>query len=248
MAQLSEKEILNEIIIGYRKFIDERYEYKRLSKKYDLPNSFDEERVARFKDYFLDNIYPDLEQREELNEAFESLDNYIKHPEKLFRIMIDSASLIFKYGRHLRKILNAGIKALTSFRRANQFENQLVQIAITQKTVPPFSTAKIKKLISALPAEEVNQFIESTQALFTTFEDRVLIGKIKEIIQHLVAKMKKRPQTYSEVEIRGIEIGYDIIQKGDVLFEELSQEEQKIIFDFIVKIERESMSEIFNKK
>ncbi|MFK7979352.1 MAG: hypothetical protein AB8G86_05190, partial [Saprospiraceae bacterium] len=47
----------------------------------------------------------------------------IQQPKKLLRILLDSGRLIFKYGRHLPKILNAGLKALRSFRTATQFEN-----------------------------------------------------------------------------------------------------------------------------
>ncbi|MEM6963406.1 MAG: hypothetical protein AAF573_01490 [Bacteroidota bacterium] len=242
---MNEKEVLKEIIKGYRNLINERYQYDYLAEKYTLPEYFDEKRVQIFKNYFLDYLYPDLEKREELNEAFESLDNYIKHPEKLFRLVIDSGSLLFKYGRHLRKILGAGIKALGSFRTANNFEQKLVAEAIRQNLQPPFETATIKNLIGSLSPKDIDEFIKSNQGLFETFEDRELVGKIKDIIRQLIAKMKKRPNVYASAEVKGLEIGYDIIRIGDELFEKLSAENQQLIFSFLVKVERDALNEIF---
>ncbi|MFT6320010.1 MAG: hypothetical protein ACJAT4_000932, partial [Granulosicoccus sp.] len=50
---------------------------------------------------------------------------------------------------------------------------------------------------------------------------------------------------YSSAEVKGLEIGKEIIEKGDLLFEELSTEEQGEIFKFIVEMEREEMDRIF---
>ncbi|MFK8004920.1 MAG: hypothetical protein AB8H03_01055 [Saprospiraceae bacterium] len=246
MKQKDEKnQILENVIIGYRKVVDDRYQYKNLKDRKDFPDSFTEQRVDKFKSYFLNNLYPPPEKREVLNEAFESLDNYIKHPEKLMRVLVDSTSLIFKYGRHLPKIVRAGLKALKSFRSASRFERSLVEQAITQNQNPPYSITQIENLIKTLSRKEIDDFMESSLALFDTLYDRTLVAKIKKIMDHLIEKMKKRPKVYSPAEIKGLEIGKEIIEKGDSLFEELSTEEQQKIFTFIINMEREEMDRIF---
>lgn len=243
----TEKEILEEVILGYRKIIKDRYQYSSLSRKYNLPSFFNEARVTLFRTYFLDYIYPPPVKRAELDEAFHSLDGYIQQPAKLLRILLDSGRLIFKYGRHLPKILTAGLKALRSFRRATQFEQQLVQQAITSNSVPPYSVQTINQLIKALPKEDLEAFIDSSHKLFETLHDRVLVKKIIEIVEYLIAKMKKRPAVYTPVEIRGLEIGRDIIKNGDLLFDQLPKEGQQQIFDLIIKVEREVLYDLFEE-
>ncbi|MFK7775389.1 MAG: hypothetical protein AB8F94_24830 [Saprospiraceae bacterium] len=238
-------QILENVIIGYRKVIDERYQYSNLKDRKDFPDSFSEERVDKFKSYFLNNLYPPPEKREVLNEAFDSLDNYIKHPDKLMRVLIDSTSLIFKYGRHLPKIAKAGLKALKSFRSASRFEENLMEKAIAQNQNPPYSIIQIEDLIKTLSRQEIDDFMESSLTLFDTLHDRTLVAKIKKIMDHLIEKMKKRPKIYSPAEIKGLEIGKEIIEKGDSLFEELSKVEQEKIFTFIVDMEREEMDRVF---
>lgn len=240
------KAIRDEVISGYRKVILERYDYALLKDRPDLPHSFDEDRINAFKNYFLDYLYPLPAKRTELDDAFDSLDSYIKQPDKLLRLLIDSGRLLFKYGRHLPKILNAGIKALRSFRRASHFEERLVEQAVLQELATPYDKAEIELLIRSLPRKELEAFIDSSRSLFEILHDRTLVAKIKEIVGHLIQKMKKRPKVYSSVEIRGMEIGEAIITQGDLLFDQLSKQDQELIFQLVIKMEREILDRIFS--
>lgn len=242
---MTEKQIFKEIITGYREVIQQRYQYQNLKDKYDLPNSFDQEKVALFRNYFLDYIYPDFEKREALNDAFESLDGYIKNPQKLLRLVLDSGRLIFKYGRHLPNIAKAGLRALKSFLTANQFEKKLITIAREEQLKAPYGKAEIDFLLKSLPKEEIEAFINSSQVLFETLYDRPLVKKIIEIVQYLIAQMKKHPSVYSAEEIQGLEIGFDIIREGNALFEQLPEKDQKRIFEFIIEIEKGVLEELY---
>lgn len=132
-------EVLNEVILAYRRAISERYNFEELQSKYDLPTTFDEERMELLKNYFLTYVYPEPSKREQLNDAFESLDSYTENPQKILRILADSVRILFKYGRHLPKILSAGLKALRSFKMGADFENNLMEAALNSKGKPPFS-------------------------------------------------------------------------------------------------------------
>lgn len=243
----TEKQLLNDIILGYREVIDQRYQYDKINAKFDLPKSFDENRVVLFRKFFLEYIYPHPETRKELDEAFDQLDNYTKQPEKLLRLLADSASLIFKFGRHLPKILKSGLSALRSFRTAVQFERKLVQNAQKLNLSGPFDPNKIDQIIGQLSKAELDEFIENSRLLFEILHDRVLVQKIKEIVGQLIAKMKKRPEVYSSVEVNGLEIGEEIITKGDLLFDQLNKDEQQRIFEVVLEIERKALEDVFNK-
>jgi len=242
------RETLNEVILAYRRLIEVRYQYGVIQEKYNLPASFDEERVSVFRDFFLNDLYPHPNQRRELEEAFHNLDNYIKNPEKLLRILIDSGSLIFKYGRHLPKILMAGLKALKSFRAATTFEEKLVQSALNMPLQPPYSNADVKAFLATLSDKEIQDFIRNNESLFETLYDRKLVCKIVEIVEHLIDKMQKRPKVYAPTEVNALVIGRDIIKGGDALFDELSQKEQKQILKTIIQIETDFLEAVFAEK
>lgn len=244
----TKKEVLNEIIIGYRKVISDRYNFENLQEKYDLPASFDAARIELIKNYFLTYVYPEPAKREELNEAFNSLDSYTENPEKILRILIDSGRILFKYGRHLPKILSAGIKALRSFKTGSEFESQLVENAMNSDRKLPFSKEDINSFISRLSSEKVEQFIENNKALFETLHNRTLMKKIIEIVDHLIQKMQSRAQTYSSEEVGGLIIGRDIVREGNLLFESLEKTEQRDLLAWIIQIETDALNDIFDKE
>lgn len=244
----NQKAILEAIIVAYRQLIEDRYQYDILRQKYPAAEQFGEERINRFRHYFLNYVYPPPEKRAELDSAFDHLDDYIKQPQKLLRIVVDSARLMFRYGRSLPKILRAGLQALKSFRTGSLFERKLSEQAQKMELSPPLSTLDISRLIAALPKSEIDQFIKDSQAMLHVLHDRPLVKKIIDIVEHLIKNMQKRPNLYSKEEIRGLEIGRDIIKQGNLLFEELTTEEQYQIFDLIIGIERDFLEQLFNTK
>ncbi|RMG76263.1 MAG: hypothetical protein D6714_21595 [Bacteroidetes bacterium] len=245
---MKEKEVLRAIIQAYRELIRQRYQPDRLAKEYHLPEAFDEEKINRFRDFFLEHIYPPPHEREALEDAFRHLDQHVKNPEKLMRLLIDSGALLFKYGRHLPKILKTGLKALKSFRMATALEDGLIEAAKKHQMSPPFSTDDIKFLLQSLPPDSLEQFIQNNQNLLETLYDRKLMKKIREIIEYLAAKMEKRPDVYTPEEVKALLIGRDLISEGDALFDELSPKEQRDVLESAIRIERDFLNNLFAQK
>lgn len=243
---MPQEDILKAVIEGYRNTVAERYQYQRIKDNYEIPETVDKETVDAIRAYFLNYIYPDFEKRAELNDAFESLDNYIKQPEKLLKILKDSFKLIFSHGRHLPKILFAGLKALKSFTAASKFEESLVNEAVKSEVQAPFDSNKINGLIAQLSRKEIDDFIEASESLFETLHDRVLVQKIKEILGQLVSIMQHNPTAYAPSEVKGLEIGLEMITEGDALFNKLSKEDQRNALRLIIDIETDNLNAIFD--
>lgn len=244
---MSKKKTLDKIILGYRNVIENRYQYHLLKDSYNFPETINEEIVNDIKTYFLTYVYPDLEQRKELNEAFKTLDNFIKYPEKLLNLVLDSFQLIFTHGRHLPKIFNAGLKAMKSFRGATKFENALVLKAIHKKIEPPYSIEKVNSLIQFLPLKEIEEFMKNTETFFNIIYDKELVEKIKEIIAFLISKMSKKTKIFSKKEIIGLELALETITKGEEMLNKLNQKDQEILIDFVLQIEKDQLNDIFSK-
>jgi len=242
---MDKTKVLHAVIKGYRKVITSRYQYSKLKKDPLLPNTFDEKRIEKFKQYALNYLYPPLAKRDELDAAFAQLDLYTRQPKKLIKIVMTSSRLVFKYGRHLPKMLMAGMKALRAFRKANAFENQLVAAAMQLSLKPPYKVADMYTMIQALSKEEIEQFMESTESLFQILHDQPLVKKIIEVIQFLIDAMKKEPEVYAKEEVLGLTLGLDIIEKGNELFSELSKAEQVLLFEFIMQRERKHLEALF---
>ena len=243
---MKEKQVLNEIISSYRTLIDERYQFEALQREFELPGSVSREQIDAIRNYFLSYVYPDTSKREALNEAFDCLNNYLKNPGKLFQLLIDSVGLVFKFGRHLPKIFNSGLKAMGSFKAASNFENQLVQIALERNLRPPYNQDNLFEFIRSISREEVDEFIEGTRSLFEILHDSEQVEKIIEIINYLLKKMRKQPKVYSPEEREGLRIGLELIEKGYALFQSIGKQNQEILIDFIVDVEVTALNAIYN--
>ncbi len=245
MSNASNKEILNGVIIGYRQLIHDRYQYNKVASKYEIPDSFDEDRMALYRDFFLEQIYPHPNDREPLEEAFKSLDNYLTHPDKLLRILFDSAAIVLRHGRSIPKLLSAGIKAFKSFRTATDFEAKLVRKAKSSGKLPPYSSDDINRFIKALRKKEIDEFVVNTIDLLELLHDRRLMREVMQITGELIARMKKSPRSYSTSEIGGLEIGLDMLRVGNQLFESLSSTDQRRIIEIVVAIEVDVLEDLF---
>ncbi|MEM8926971.1 MAG: hypothetical protein AAGC45_02120 [Bacteroidota bacterium] len=242
---MTRTEILQDIIEGYRTSIRERYQYQNLQRHYEIPETIPEETVVGFRDFFLDYVYPDYEKRMELDNAFKSLDDFLRQPQKLIQVVLDTSMLIFTHGRHLPKIVTAGLKALKSFRAASKFEHIFIEEAVKNNINPPYDLGKIDRLISLLSKDEIEDFIQTTQSLFETLHNQVLMKKIIEIIDYLIAVMKQNKKAYSRSQVKGLEFGLDALKKGNQLFNTLTKEDQELLIVLVTKIERDRLYQIF---
>lgn len=240
-------ETLIEIITAYRKVIYNRYDYHKINARYDIPDSFTEKKFNELRSYFLKHIYPEPAQRAQLNAAFDNLEGHIGNPRYLLSILMDSVGILFKYGRHLPRILKTGLKAMQSFKKANRFEHQLAQAAVQDGRKPPFSKEDIAFFTSQLSEDEVYGFINDSLSLFETLHDQDLVKRVIDIVNHLITKMLARPSVYPQDEIAALKLGRDLIVEGFHLFESLNEKEQTLLFDMIVEIERDELRSIFDR-
>ncbi|MBT8219090.1 MAG: hypothetical protein KJP00_04670 [Bacteroidia bacterium] len=244
---MENNQLYQSVIEGYRNLIKERYQYDLLIKQYDVPKTFTEDKFNKLEHYFLNYIYPSIDKRKELDDAFESLDGHIKNPKYLLSVLVDSFGILFKYGTSLPKILRTGIKALHSFRNASQFEEELVQEAVRSGLKTPLDTADIRALVGGLSRPKVNKFIDESLALFETLHDRRLVTQVIDIVDNIIIKMKKKSHIYPREELRGLELGREIIVIGNRLFDQLEPREQQLLFELVVRIERDALDDMFNQ-
>ena len=243
---MNEKEVIKGVIEGHRMLIFERYDYAHISQAYSIPAFFTEENSNEFRNYFMEYVYPDSAKRDELDEAFGQLDGYIKSPEKIMQILADSVSLIFKFGRHLPKILNAGLKAMKSFRSATDLENLLVDEALLSGFTPPYNTDEMKELMKKIDNSKLQSHMASIWPLYDILLDKALVSKILLVIDSVIAKMEKRPAIYNPDEVEGVKIGREVIENGSILFNRYAQDELLKLVEMIKKIEKNAYAEFMS--
>jgi hypothetical protein len=228
------------LIEAYRKSLVRRYSEENL-KKFPEFSKLDRKIIDKLINYFLELLYPPYETRLELDNAFHSLGSFVNTPSKFFGLMGNIGYAIVKFGKMLLTAIQAGIAALKSYLAAYKFESTLYQHSLPfLQEGKDISEEKIfNSLIATIPEEEATAFRKQIVRLFEILSNKELLQKIQEVMLHVIEKMEKKAGVYSEHEIKGIRMGYGIIEKGKVLFQELKEEEIRIVLEGIDTIEKE---------
>jgi hypothetical protein len=246
------KKILDEkefpiLIVAYRKSLVRRYSVENLKKFKDF-DSIPRERIEKLISYFLEQLYPEIEKRIELDKAFTSLGNFIQSPEKLFGLIGSVGTIIFKFGKQFFSAAKAGVSALKSYLKANQFEEFLFHEAkfFLEQGKDLNEEINFRALVSKVNKNEAEEFRKQILSLFETLSNQKLLKKVEDVMLYVIQKMKEKPKTYAETDIRGIELGLSIIESGKSIFAELNEDSVKLILKGIDIVEKDFFENSLN--
>lgn len=228
------------LIDAYRKSLVRRYSEENL-KRFPNLSHFDRKVIDKLINYFLELLYPPYSSRVELDNAFHSLGGFVHSPAKFMGVMGNIGYAVVKFGKMLLSAIQAGIAALRSYLAAHRFESELYKNALPllEKGIDISEETVINSLIGQIPEPEATAFRKQVVKLFEVLADRRLLEKIQEVMLHVIEKMESKPKVYSVEEIKGIKLGYGIIDKGKELFSELRQDEIQLILKGIDMVEKD---------
>lgn len=236
------------IIIKYREIIAKRYDYKQIKKKPNVPVDITEEVTGEIRNFFLDHLYPEPQQREKLDLAFAELENFVLNPSKVWGLLGNLTSAIFRFGLQLPAALRTGQISLRAFNSAKKFEDVLIQTALDKGYSNSLTDEQFYDCMRSIPHEQIDYFIDEVGLLFSSFSDTNLLAKTIEIMEDVLDKMRANKKLYSKSEIRAIELGVAIIQNGYNLFIKYDKKMKKEMADFITDNEKSFIKELHGKK
>jgi len=236
---LEEKEF-GLLILAYRKSLQKRYSHENLNRFQEF-TSIDQATVDKLTSYFLELLYPELEERVKLDQAFAALASFVHSPEKMWGLLGSVGTIIFKFGKQFFSAAKAGVSALKSYITAHKFESILYENAkeLIKQGKDIEEEIYFNRLIANISKKEAEDFRHQIVSLFSTLSRKDLLDKILEVMDYVILKMKGKPDTYTEDDINGISLGKGIIIRGKDVFTELSQEKIQLILKGIDTIEKD---------
>lgn len=233
------------LIDKFRDMVRKRYDYDRLLANYTIPKGIDEAMVSTVKDYFLMVLYPSIETRNELEEAFTYLNDYVKHPSKTFKLIGSMSKAIFTFGLQLPRALKAGVLSLEAFLNAKEFEELIKQSIENQGLKAPISDEEYIKSMAQIPEVEARKFLKDIEHLLGFITDTKLLSKTVEVMESVISKMEDNPETFSKAEISGIQLGIEIMNSGYGIFANLNDRTKKEMIAFIMRVEKDFMDKVY---
>jgi len=233
------------LIDKYRDAISARYSYEHLSDHFILSSQLTNEVVDALRNYFLDCLYPVAEERRKLDEAFDSLRSFVKHPGKTWALLGNMAAAIFKFGTQFPLAIKAGVVSLESYLDAKRFEHDLLQSAIRNQLTIPLTDEQFEQCIASIPRREIEAFTRHILSLFHSMANTKLLRKTILIMEDVLAKIKGNQRLYSPKDAEGIELGLNILRKGYALFKNYPESLKTEIITMIRENERWYLDKVY---
>ncbi len=228
-----DKQLKNELITLYRNSIYKRYDYENVKNDPRLPAHFTKKMADELLSFFLDNLYTEPAKRDKLDEAFARLESYTSDPAKIWGLMGNLTSAVFRFGFHFPKAIKAGIKTLETHTAASRFESLLMDAAKTMKLKTPISDEQFLKCLASLPEKQLKGFVDDLAELFLMITDTVLLEKIISILYDVHAEMKLQKDTYDKQDLAAIQLGIDVLSAGNQLMSKYDKKTKQDIVDFV---------------
>ena len=221
----------------YRELIRFRYNYDYIKTHIELPSCITPEVVTSLREYFLNDLYPESQERQKITESFEALKEYIHNPDKLLKISTSLMGSIFKFGFYLPLAFKAAYNSWKSYISIKELEKSVIVGAIQLNITPPFTNEHIIQCLATIPKNNLISFAKDTIHLLESFANIDLLKKTVEILKEIEKIMLKHPELYNDNDLNAIKIGLRIITNGSKLLGQFKDKERKIIIDYIQKYE-----------
>lgn len=228
-----------ELLEAYRHSLVIRYSAENRSRFPEF-SSLSDSKIQSLIQFFLEFLYPPIEERKTLDEAFNSLASFVYNPSKIWGILGNLALSIFQFGRHFIAALKAGLAALHSYVTAHRLEGRLLELVrpILQSK-RKIEEVEFQGLIGQIPEVEAREFREDIQKLFRIFTNKVLVDKIISIMEDVLIKMEGKSGVYSHVDKQGISLGINILKEGKKLFADFNEKEMLLTVEAIGVMEKD---------
>lgn len=243
-----DKALRYHLINKYRESIARRYDYPTIKSDKKLPKTFTPEMIDELRDFFLQNLYAEPQQREKLDAAFKQLETYVAHPSKVWGLMGSLTSAIFRFGFHFPAAMRAGMAGLHTHTTARHFEDMLLQAAQEREMAIPVSDDEFNACITAIPRENLDEFIKQLADFFLAITDTEMLKKTTEILRDVLAQMREKRDIYGPEDEDAIQLGIDILGKGSELLGKHSPEVRQQIVDFVIYNETKFLNTLYKKK
>ena len=244
-TQGADKLMKSHLINKYRTVVASRYDYQTIKKNKKIPKGITPVMVDSLWDYFLNNLYPEAVQREKLDAAFSELENFMMHPSKVWDLLGNITSAVFRFGFQFPAAVKAGIVSMEAYTSAKHFENTLTHAATDKGFSVPVTDEQFYECLVAIPKEELEKFISELEHLFASFTNTDLLAKTISIMQDVVRKMEDKGSMYSANEVEAIQLGLDIMQKGYDLFIDYDDEMKEALLLFVTNNEKAFLNSLY---
>jgi hypothetical protein len=236
------------LVQAFWRELDARYRPENVRRFPEL-HAIPLERIDRLRTFFLDYIYPPADRRPERDQAFLHFGAFLRSPRKLWPLLGQAASSVFKLGRMLGAALKAAYHTLEAYNESERLEAFMLETAEKFGYRPESfeNPEAVRDLVRLIPERRIARFQAELIALFDTLANVKLLKTTLEIMEGSLKVMQAQANLYSEAEFRGLNYGYGILKAGHDLFLEMGESQAALVLRGIALVERDWLENVMRR-
>lgn len=202
---------------------------------------FEDEDLSRLSDFFLNRIYPPVEIRETIDEAFEELHGLLRSPKRLTPLMTMALASAWRLGAQLPSALSAAHCTLDSYWKTRKLEESMVESARKRKLTAAAARKRdnMVRVLADVPEKRVRLLTRDLLQYFQSLTNLKMLNAMTAIMERAQVVMASRPEVYPESERRGVRLGLEMLQSGVALIEHLGERAFPAIIEGIEEVEHD---------
>lgn len=230
---------LRDLVLGfYRDELRRRYQLINI-RRFEEFSGIKDKQITVLRDFFLDQIYPELERRKKLDDSFDRLGDMLKSPSRMAPLLSAALTSLWRMGTKIPAAITAGRSAIDAYLKTREMEACLVKSAEKLKLRPKDinERARMVALIQGVPEKQVLTLISDILALFRSLANVEILKVAVAFMEQCEGVMKKRTDLYSEEDLEGFSMGLELLRGGLDLFLKLDPKELQAIIEGIERVE-----------
>ncbi len=239
MAENKEALLCRGVVVNFlRGELESRYSRENLARFGEF-ESLPEEVLTAFRTFVLDRIYPEPENRMQLNRAFETLEALLHSPTRIQPLVRATMGSFWRLGRKIPAAIQAGRRTMQAFGHMCEVEEIMVGAALANGL--PSRGAKVQDelagLFNELPPEPFEQLVNGLVALLRSLSDRAMLDAALEIARKLERLILNSPKKWTEAEKAGVTLARETLEEGLALFTLLDPEQTETLIEGVERVE-----------
>lgn len=238
MSDAGDKKLRHAVLKFYREELRDRYELENV-RRFDAFEAVSDAQIVELRDFFLQQIYPNPQEREKLDAAFDRLASMLRSPKRMQPLMGSALTSLWRLGTKLPAAISAGRATIDAYLKTRQLEGEMIAEAERVELQPADygRREKMIQLLNAVPEDQVLQLIDDILALFKALSNVEMLKVAVQFMESCIKVMEKRPDLYSEEDLQGVRLGMDLLHQGLALFLDVRKEHFPLLIEGIHQLE-----------
>lgn len=222
----------------YREELCARYQLENVRRFEEFKGVSDAQIVA-LRDFFMERIYPEPQERDQLDAAFDQLGHMLRSPMRMQPLVGAALTSLWRMGHRLPSAIGAGRATIDAYLKTRLLESEMMAEAkrLKFKEKDFASRDRMIRLIIAVPEVQVMQLIKDILALFHALTNTEMLQVAAQFMRECSKVMEKRTDLYTDDDREGVALGLGLLEQGLALFLSVKKEQFPAIIEGINQLE-----------